>query len=104
MAWKLPRQATLAAVSGVGVIAFLALQLVRPAISHSPVTADLRAGEPRYPIGAVLALVTWTKQEDDRWFGARIPAEVKSVEFVGVTAGRMATLHILIRIPKADNS
>lgn len=46
-----------------------------------------RGGEPRYPIGAVLSLVTWTKQEDERWFGARIPAEVKSVEFVSVQAG-----------------
>ena len=37
-----------------------------------------------YPAGAVLSLVTWTQQEDPRWFGARIPATVKSVEFVTV--------------------
>jgi hypothetical protein len=39
-----------------------------------------------YPAGAVLSLVTWTQQEDPRWFGARIPREVKSVEFVMVGA------------------
>jgi hypothetical protein len=27
----------------------------------------------RYPPGAVLALVTWTQQDDPHWFGARIP-------------------------------
>jgi hypothetical protein len=37
-----------------------------------------------YPSGAVLSLVTWTQQDDPRWFGARIPHEVKSVEFVNV--------------------
>jgi hypothetical protein len=37
-----------------------------------------------YPAGAVLALVTWTQTEDRRWFGAKIPAQVKSVEFVTV--------------------
>jgi hypothetical protein len=37
-----------------------------------------------YPSGSVLSLVTWTQREDPRWFGARIPARVKSVEFVFV--------------------
>ncbi len=45
-----------------------------------------RRGE-SYPSGAVLALVTWSKQDDGRWFGARIPGDAKSVEFVSVTAG-----------------
>ena len=40
-----------------------------------------------YPDGAVLALVTWFRQPDGRWFGARIPGPVKSVEFVTVSAG-----------------
>ncbi|GGG68320.1 hypothetical protein [Edaphobacter dinghuensis] len=40
-----------------------------------------------YPIGSTLSLVTWTQQEDPRWFGARIPAKVKSVEYVIVKAG-----------------
>jgi hypothetical protein len=38
-----------------------------------------------YPRGSVLALVTWQQQEDSRWFGGSIPAQVKSVEFVAVT-------------------
>jgi len=37
-----------------------------------------------YPDGSVLSLVTWTQREDTRWFGAKIPGEVKSVEFVFV--------------------
>lgn len=40
-----------------------------------------------YPVGAVLALVTWAQEEDVRWFGARIPGQVKSVEFVRVASG-----------------
>jgi hypothetical protein len=40
--------------------------------------------EHNYPAGAVLSLVMWTQREDPRWFGARIPATVKSVEFVTV--------------------
>jgi hypothetical protein len=38
-----------------------------------------------YPAGSVLALVTWTQQDDAHWFGAKIPGPVKSVEFVSVT-------------------
>lgn len=37
-----------------------------------------------YPAGAVLSLVTWSQQEDPRWFGAKIPEKVRSVEFVTV--------------------
>jgi|SRR5579872_2808994 len=37
-----------------------------------------------YPDGSVLALVTWTQQNDPRWFGARIPNRVASVEFLTV--------------------
>lgn len=40
-----------------------------------------------YPAGAVLALATWSQQEDARWFGARIPAAPRSVEFVAVNSG-----------------
>ena len=40
-----------------------------------------------YPAGCVLSLVTWTQQPDPHWFGARIPADVKSVEFVSVDPG-----------------
>ena len=37
-----------------------------------------------YPAGSVLSLVTWSQQEDPRWFGENIPAAPKSVEFVTV--------------------
>jgi hypothetical protein len=43
-----------------------------------------RDGARDYPAGSVLSLVTWTEREDDRWFGARIPGQVKAVEFVTV--------------------
>jgi len=39
-----------------------------------------------YPAGSVLSLVTWTQMDDPRWFGAKIPSQVKSVEFVTVGA------------------
>jgi hypothetical protein len=51
---------------------------VRYARSHS---------QQDYPAGSVLSLVTWTEREDSRWFGARIPGPVKSVEFLTVAAG-----------------
>ena len=41
-----------------------------------------------YPAGAVLGLVTWRQREDPHWFGARIPGEVVSVEFVEVGSGK----------------
>ncbi len=37
---------------------------------------------PKYPAGAVLALVTWAQRDDPHWFGARIPDSPQSVEFV----------------------
>jgi hypothetical protein len=39
-----------------------------------------------YPDGSVLALVTWTQQNDPRWYGVKIPARVSSVEFLTVGA------------------
>ena len=45
--------------------------------------AAARAGV-AYPAGAVLGLVTWRQREDPHWFGARIPGQVVSVEFVVV--------------------
>jgi hypothetical protein len=41
-----------------------------------------------YPAGSQLSLVTWTQQEDPRWFGAKIPEAVKSVEFVTVVSAQ----------------
>lgn len=40
-----------------------------------------------YPAGSVLALVNWTERDDPRWFGAKIPHAVLSVEFVSVAQG-----------------
>jgi hypothetical protein len=40
-----------------------------------------------YPPNSALALVTWTQQDDPRYFGGRIPGQAKSVEFVFVKAG-----------------
>ncbi len=40
-----------------------------------------------YPAGSTLSLVTWSQQEDPRWFGGNIPSAPKSVEFVAVALG-----------------
>jgi hypothetical protein len=37
-----------------------------------------------YPVGSVLSLITWGQQEDEHWFGAKIPGQLKSIEFVRV--------------------
>jgi len=44
-----------------------------------------RNAEMRYPAGSVLSVVTWSQQEDPRWFGGSIPQRTKAVEFVRVT-------------------
>lgn len=38
-----------------------------------------------YPPGSQIALVTWTRRDDPRYFGARIPDHIQSIEFVRVT-------------------
>jgi cytochrome P460 len=40
--------------------------------------------EGKYPVGAVLSVVTWNQQEDPRWFGGKIPEKTKAVEFVTI--------------------
>ncbi len=40
-----------------------------------------------YPPGAAISMVTWTERDDPRWFGAKTPDRVKSVEFVTVGKG-----------------
>jgi hypothetical protein len=37
-----------------------------------------------YPPGSQIALVTWTRRDDPRYFGARIPDAIKTIEFVSV--------------------
>jgi hypothetical protein len=41
--------------------------------------------EKMYPAGAMLSVVTWSQQEDPRWFGGSIPRKTTAVEFVTVT-------------------
>jgi len=38
----------------------------------------------KYPVGAVISVVTWGQQEDPRWFGGSIPKRPQAVEFVTV--------------------
>jgi hypothetical protein len=44
------------------------------------------AGLKNHMAGEVFALVTWKQQEDDHWFGAKIPGDLSSVELVKTTA------------------
>jgi hypothetical protein len=44
-----------------------------------------------YPAGSALSVVTWTQQEDPRWFGGNIPAAPKSVEYVTIAADQHYT-------------
>jgi hypothetical protein len=54
--------------------------------SRGTAPADGTKG-PAYPVGAVLALVSWAQRDDPHWFGARIPDVPRSVEFVQIAAG-----------------
>jgi len=51
------------------------------------VESTRRSSNHIYPPGSVLSLVTWRQKEDEHWFGARIPGEIESVEFVIVKSG-----------------
>lgn len=44
------------------------------------------SSQPDYPAGSMLTAVTWNQQEDARWFGGKIPAAPKSVEFLTITS------------------
>jgi hypothetical protein len=67
--WVNKQDATMSTLLGNGVA-------VRYARTNSEMT---------YPVGAVLSVVTWSQQEDPRWFGGNIPQRPKAVEFVSVT-------------------
>jgi hypothetical protein len=55
---------------------------------NDPAVASARThAQHDYPAGSVIALVTWTQQEDPRWFGGNIPKAPKSVEMVTVGVG-----------------
>jgi len=47
------------------------------AVSHARID-----GRSTYPQGATLSLVTWKKQEDKHWFGAKIPQQIQSIELI----------------------
>lgn len=41
-----------------------------------------------YPAGSVLSVITWSQEEDPRWFGGKIPGDVRSIEFVEVQSAQ----------------
>ena len=66
-----------------------------------------RSGQPVYPTGSVLALVTWAQREDPHWFGGRIPAALTSIELVSVGPGAGTVYSAYEGMPlvkKADSS
>ncbi len=52
--------------------------------NDTAVSYTRKHSEGDYPQGSMLAFVTWRQQDDNRWFGARLPAETKSVEMLTV--------------------
>jgi hypothetical protein len=40
-----------------------------------------------YSAGSVISVITWSQQEDPRWFGGKIPGKVRAVEFLEVQPG-----------------
>lgn len=38
------------------------------------------SGDGNYPTGAVLYILTWKFQEDEQWFGANVPKNIKTIE------------------------
>ena len=59
---------------------------------------------PRYPNKSVLALVTWTQRPDERYYGAQIPDQIKSVEFVFVTDETSTRGHRFYSYQKYDGT
>ena len=41
-----------------------------------------------YPAGSVLCVITWSQEEDPRWFGGNIPGDVRSIEFLEVQSSQ----------------
>jgi hypothetical protein len=44
-------------------------------------------GDKDHRAGEVFALVTWSQQADDHWFGAKIPGDLQCIELVKTTNG-----------------
>lgn len=51
------------------------------------ITYARKNGSHEYPAGSVLSVITWSQEEDPRWFGGNIPGNVRSVEFLEVQSG-----------------
>jgi len=49
---------------------------------NGPALERAIAGTATHEAGEVYALVTWRQQEDPKWFGARIPGELQTVELI----------------------
>jgi hypothetical protein len=47
------------------------------------------SGSTEYPAGENLTLISWKQQDDDRWFGARIPGDLESIEVVKTSASNV---------------
>lgn len=45
-----------------------------------------KEGKPAEP-NEILALATWKQQDDERWFGAKIPGKLETLEMIKTTAG-----------------
>jgi hypothetical protein len=63
------------------------------AVQSRRATSKSGTGIPAYPSGAVLALVTWAQRDDPHWFGARIPDELRTVEFVQVASAGQTSIY-----------
>ena len=50
------------------------------------------SGSTSYLRGENLTLVTWKQQDDDRWFGAKIPGDLLSVEVVKIISSNTGNI------------
>jgi hypothetical protein len=56
------------------------------------VTHARTMGTSAYPPGSILSLITWKQKDDAHWYGAMIPGQIKSIEFVDVKAASSGQL------------
>jgi hypothetical protein len=75
-------------------------EVIAPTLNHNDHTLATVLGNDRaiayarknathaYPAGSVLAVITWSQEEDPRWFGGNIPGEARSVEFLEARSGQ----------------
>ena len=58
-------------------------------LGNNPAIAHARKNDTHaYPAGSVLSVITWSQEEDPRWFGGNIPGDVRSIEFVEVQSAQ----------------